>query len=165
MRYPWGDAAPNQNVVQKACEFSLWLTKKVENFSRAYRFTVGDRLVQGSLDLLMRLLDAAYARDRAAILAEVNQMLNRLRFLLRMAKDLDLLGMEPYGFAGEHVDEIGRMVGGWRKAPAAAPRSAPVACGNRWFRSPICIRPRTAPRWASGNGPMSRRFCSIRRPN
>ena len=47
-------------------------------------------------------------------------MLNRLRFLLRTAKDLGLLGLEHYGFAAEHVDEIGRMVGGWRKTPAGA---------------------------------------------
>jgi hypothetical protein len=41
-------------VVQKAYEFSLWLVKKVENFPRSYRFSVGDRLVHGVLDLLLR---------------------------------------------------------------------------------------------------------------
>ena len=38
-------------VVQKAYEFSIWLIRKVENFPRSYRFSVGDRLVQGILDL------------------------------------------------------------------------------------------------------------------
>jgi hypothetical protein len=41
-------------VVQKTYEFSLWLVKKVENFPRSYRFSVGDRLVHGVLDLLLR---------------------------------------------------------------------------------------------------------------
>ena len=105
-------------VVQKAYEFSLWLVKKVENFPRSYRFSVGDRLVHGVLDLLLRLVDAAYSRDKAGILAEVNGMLNRMRFLLRMAKDLNLLTVDSYGHAAERVEEIGRMVGGWRKASA-----------------------------------------------
>jgi hypothetical protein len=107
-------------VVQKAYEFSIWLIRKVENFPRSYRFSVGDRLVQGTLDLLLRLVDAAYARDKFRILSEVNAMLNRMRFLLRLAKDLSLLNVDSYGHAAERVEEIGRMVGGWRKASAVA---------------------------------------------
>ena len=45
-------------VVQKAYEFSIWLIQKVENFPRSYRFSIGDRLVQGALDVLLRLVDA-----------------------------------------------------------------------------------------------------------
>jgi len=33
-----------------------------------------------------------------------------------LAKDLKLLGVEPYGFASEKMEELGRMIGGWRKA-------------------------------------------------
>jgi 23S rRNA-intervening sequence protein len=107
-------------VVQKAYEFSLWLIQKVENFPRSYRFSVGDRLVQSVLDLLLRLVDAAYSRDKSAILNEVNGLLNRMRFLLRLAKDLKLLLVDSYGFAAESVEEIGRMAGGWRKASVRA---------------------------------------------
>ena len=107
-------------VVQKAYEFSIWLIQKVENFPRSYRFSVGDRLVHGSLDLLLRLVDAAYSRDKFRILSEVNGMLNRMRFLLRLAKDLKLMSVDSYGHAAERVEEIGRMVGGWRKASVAA---------------------------------------------
>ena len=72
------------------------------------------------LDLLLRLVDASYSKDKFKILTEVNGMLNRLRFLLRLAKDLRLLTVDSYGHVAEQVDEIGRMVGGWRKAAAEA---------------------------------------------
>ena len=42
----------------------------------SYRFSVGDRLVQSVLDVLLRLVDAAYSRDKPTILTEVNGMLN-----------------------------------------------------------------------------------------
>jgi hypothetical protein len=111
-------------VVQKTYEFSLWTMQKVGSFRRSFRFTLGDRLVITVLDILTRLVDATYSRDKARILSEVNAMLNRLRFLLRMAKDLKLLHVDAYGYAAEQTEEIGRMVGGWRKAsvsPAGAP--------------------------------------------
>jgi len=106
-------------VVGRAYELSLWLIQKVEHFPRSYRFSVGDRLVASAMDLLLRLVDAAYAREKGSILAEVNGMLNRLRFLLRLAKDLRLLTLDSYGHASERVEEVGRMAGGWRKASAA----------------------------------------------
>ncbi len=107
-------------VVGKSYDFSLWLIQKVEHFPRSYRFSVGDRLVAAVIDLLLRLVDAAYARDKAAILTEVNGMLNRMRYLLRLAKDLKLLTSDSYGYAAERVEEIGRMAGGWRKASSVS---------------------------------------------
>jgi hypothetical protein len=106
-------------VVSKAYDFSLWLIQKVEHFPRSYRFSIGDRLVAGVIDLLLRLVDAAYAREKSAILTEVNGMLNRMRYLMRLAKDLKLFTVDSYGYAAERVEEIGRMVGGWRKMVSA----------------------------------------------
>ena len=95
-------------VVQKAYEFNLWTIQKAASFPKSYKFSVGDRLVNATLDILMRLVDAAYSRDKEKPLTEVNAMLNRLRFLLRTAKDLKLLTVDAYGFASENVEEIGR---------------------------------------------------------
>ncbi len=122
----WG-RSPSENffmadtpvVVQKAYEFNLWMIQKAGSFPKSYRFSIGDRLVDGVLEILMRLVDAAYSRDKEKLLMEVNMMLNRIRFLLRLAKDLKLLTVESYGYAAENVEEIGRMVGGWRKSAAA----------------------------------------------
>ncbi|MBK5290282.1 MAG: hypothetical protein JJE04_01125 [Acidobacteriia bacterium] len=49
------DGAPV--AVGKAYDFVLWLLPKVENFPRAYRFTIGERLTTHGLDLLSALLD------------------------------------------------------------------------------------------------------------
>ena len=106
-------------VVQKAYELNLWMIQKVGSFPKSHRFGVGERLIDGVLDILLRLVDTAYSREKEKPLAEVNAMLNRLRYLLRLAKDLKLLTVDAYGFAAEGVEEIGRMVGGWRKTALA----------------------------------------------
>lgn len=108
-------------VVGKTYDLTLWLLPKVEKFPRSYRFSVGDRLVAVSLDLLTLLVDAAYSRDKQQHLEQVNLKSNTLRYLLRLAKDLRLLSEDSYAFAGEKVDEIGRMIGGWRKGKSARP--------------------------------------------
>jgi hypothetical protein len=106
-------------AVQKTYEFVLWLVKKVENFPRSYRFTIGERLTATSLDLLTTLVEAAYSRRKDPLLDAASQKVNAIRYLLRLSKDLQLLSVESFGFSAGLLDEIGRMVGGWRKATGA----------------------------------------------
>ena len=61
------------------------------------------------------LVEAAYSSDKRQRLEQANLKTNTLRYLLRLAKDLHLLSLDSYGFAVEKVDEIGRMIGGWKK--------------------------------------------------
>lgn len=103
-------------VVGKAYDLTLWLIQKVEHFPRAYRFSVGDRIVQSGMDLMLALVQAAYSSDKAKLLEGASALSNKLRYLLRLAKDLKLISIDAYGFSTGNVDEIGRMVGGWMKA-------------------------------------------------
>ena len=103
-------------VVGKAYDFALWVLPKVERFPRSQRFTVGDRLIAATLDLLLALVEAAYARRKDALLETAQAKVNTVRYLLRLSKDLRLLPHASYQFAAEALEEIGRMAGGWRRS-------------------------------------------------
>jgi hypothetical protein len=103
-------------AVGKAYDFVLWLLPKVERFPRSFRFTVGDRLALSGLDMLTLLVEAAYSANKERMLEDANRKINGIRYLLRLSKDLRLLAVDSYGFAAEQLDEIGRMIGGWRKS-------------------------------------------------
>ena len=103
-------------VVGKAYDFTLWLLPKVEGFPRSYRFSVGDKLVNNGLELMMSLVQSAYATDKAALLQTASMKVNMIRYLLRLSKDLKLISVKAYGFSTGQVEEIGRMVGGWQKS-------------------------------------------------
>src|SRR5580658_2403665 len=108
-------------VVTKAYDLVLWLLPKAETFSRSYRFSLGERVVAHALDLLLALVQAAYAANKAGLLQHANSKVNGLRYLLRLAKDLRLLTADSYAFAAERLEEIGRMLGGWQKSVARRP--------------------------------------------
>ena len=104
----------------KTYDFVLWLLPKVESFPRSYRFTLGERLTANGLDLLTTLVEAAYAREKDALLRKASGIVNTTRYLLRLSKDLKILSLDSYGFSAGLLDEIGRMVGGWQKATVRA---------------------------------------------
>ena len=83
---------------------------------RAHRFTLGDRIYSQSLDLVTALAQATFSRDKSRALETASDRDNSLRILLRLAKDIRLLSFAPYTYATGLLDEIGRMIGGWRKS-------------------------------------------------
>ncbi|MBX9629523.1 MAG: diversity-generating retroelement protein Avd [Burkholderiales bacterium] len=102
-------------ALEKGYQFVLWLIPTVEKFPRTQKFLLGDRLQTTALDMLEALIEATYSREVVPILRRVNLMLERLRVLFRLAKDLRYIDFPKYEFTARAVDEIGRMVGGWMK--------------------------------------------------
>ena len=70
--------------------------------------------------LLEILIRAKYTKQRHELLEQANLMLEILRFQMRLAKDLQCLKVESYGFAAKAIDEIGKLVGGWLKSGGKA---------------------------------------------
>jgi hypothetical protein len=61
--------------------------------------------------LLETLIRAKYSKQRQELLEKVNLLLEILRFQMRLAKDLQCLKVESYGFAAKTIGEIGKLVG------------------------------------------------------
>jgi len=103
-------------VVQKAYDGALWIIPKVEKFPKPYRFSIGQTLVASSIELLMHLVDATYQSRNAGSLGAAVREVNRIRYLMRLAKDLRVINLAAHEFASKAMDEVGRMVGGWLKS-------------------------------------------------
>ena len=99
--------------------FILWLVPTVERFPRNRKFLLGDRIQSTAMDVLERLIEATYTRRRSGHLAGANLGTEKLRFLLRLAHDLDTLDPRRYEHAARSLDETGRRVGAWRKVHLA----------------------------------------------
>ena len=102
-------------IVTKAYDVTSWLLQQVNAFPRTYRFVLGDRIATTALEVLEGLVDASHLRDKRAVLGSVNLKLERLRYLIRMSKDLEILSLRKYEYAAREINEVGAMLGGWLK--------------------------------------------------
>ena len=96
-------------------EASKWICRKVEKLPRSYRFTLGDRMINSSLDLYLLLVEAQYSRDKRRILKQANLELEKLRHLWRLSQELTDLSLKSYHYICAELDQVGRMIGGWWK--------------------------------------------------
>ena len=103
-------------AVEKYYQFLLWLVPTVDKFPKAQKFVLGERIEATAIDVLERLIEATYTRERTALLGQANLGIEKLRFLFRLAFDLKFIDIRRYEFACRSLEEAGRLVGGWRKA-------------------------------------------------
>ena len=100
-------------IITKTYDLILWSCNHTSRFPRNHRFVLGERIERNLYTLLETLIRAKYNKSRQRLLEESNLTLEILRFQMRLAKDLQCLKVDSYGFASKSIDEIGRLVGGW----------------------------------------------------
>jgi hypothetical protein len=104
------------SAVTRTYGFVLWLLPHIAGFARQHRFTLGDRLEGGVLEVLELLIEASYTWDKRALLQRANLRLERVRYLIRLAVDLKLLTVKQYEFAARAIVTIGGEIGGWTRS-------------------------------------------------
>lgn len=106
---------PPPPVLHDAYDLCLALYRVVPSFPKAQRFVLGQRIEHASLDVLFGVARANDKSQRRAALAEASDGLDRLRLLLRLAKDLGFLPLERHEGIAVRIDALGKQIGGWIK--------------------------------------------------
>ena len=81
----------------------LWSCNHTSKFPRNHRFVLGERIERNLYNLLETLIAAEYTKNRQRLLEEANLSLEILRFQMRLAKDLQCLKINSYGFASKAI--------------------------------------------------------------
>jgi hypothetical protein len=104
-------------VLSKWYDACKWILEKVDAFPKNQRFIFGTRLADRSLGILEKLVEAAYSQGEMKIelLQTANRDLAMLRWLMRMAKDRQIITLKQYEYSCGLMFECGRMLGGWIK--------------------------------------------------
>ncbi|MFZ2500951.1 MAG: four helix bundle protein [Minisyncoccia bacterium] len=84
---------------------------------REERFGVGAKIDSLFLETFEILRRATYATEetKTDLLQQAIENIDSLRFFVQLAWEMLLLTNTRYSILGEGVENIGRMVGGWRK--------------------------------------------------
>lgn len=121
-RPPAAAAGPDLLVLQKWEAFVAWFFNHTARWPKAARFTLTQRLENHALDVTELLVEARYEpMRRPGLLREINLRLERMRFLCRIARDSRVECQKGFAATLERLDEVGRMVHGWRVAIGARP--------------------------------------------
>ena len=111
-----GVQAAELTVITKAYDLVREMTRRVGKFPRDFRFLLGDRILRNVYDVLDCLIEAKFSKEKLVTLGRANLRLEQVRFQVRLAHDEKLISTHQYEVAARLVDEVGRLVGGWRRS-------------------------------------------------
>jgi hypothetical protein len=101
-------------------EALVWMHEIAPRLPKVHRPTLVRRFLDHGLSLIRVITDLRYTRRRGALFAEADGHLDQLRVLARLLCDLRALSVRQYERFSKSVDEVGRMIGGWRKTACGA---------------------------------------------
>ncbi len=109
--------SPNiPQAVQSCHEVLVWLIPQLDKFPRSRRFTLGERLEGGLLEVLELLVEAGYSRRKEPVLSRANLRLAGVRHVWRLAYELKVVAIRQYEHGAKLLDHLGRQIGGWRRS-------------------------------------------------
>lgn len=125
---------PQSPLFVKTYDFLLWLIPLTLKFPRSQRFLLAERLSRMALDFYDLILEAVMTPEfQDERLDEADRLLTKMRLYVRMSYDLRCISLGQLEHAARRMDEIGRLLGGWKRkrtreeAKAQAERVAAAA--------------------------------------
>jgi four helix bundle protein len=110
-------------IYQKHYDLILYAFPIINGFPKAQKFMLGQQIQNSLLDIAKLIVQANKQRgNRLPLLAQMDVEIEKLRLLIRLAKDLRMLSIKQYGALAERINEIGRLLGGWIKSQASSSR-------------------------------------------
>ena len=93
-----------------------WLMSMAERLPKHMRFSLAQRIMNHSLDILELIVEAIYTKERKLLLKQINIKLEVLRICMRICYQRKLISSSQYLYISEEIDTAGRMLGGWIKS-------------------------------------------------
>lgn len=119
MKAPVTDYRPQSPLFVKTYDFLLWLIPLTLKFPRSQRFLLAERLSGMALDFYDLILDAALEpSSQEKQLDQADRQLTKIRLYVRLSYDLQCISLGQLEHAARLIDELGRLIGGWKRKRA-----------------------------------------------
>ena len=110
--------AEKENVITHTYDLLLYIIPQLGKYPKQHKFSLADRIQNMLMDILEELVEAYYSKNsesKRTRLIQVNLKLEKLRYLIRLSKDLHCINLRRYELIQDRINNIGRQVGAWSK--------------------------------------------------
>jgi len=103
--------------VYKACyDLLLEIFRFTKNFSKEYKYTVGESIKKETIELLTLIFRANSRKDKVDVLQEARERIEVIRLFVRLMKDLHQISIKKFVLVNSRVEDVSKQLTGWQKA-------------------------------------------------
>jgi len=103
-------------VFKASYDLLLEIFRFSANFTREYKYTVGERLKNHTLDLISLVYQANSARLKSDIIQQAREQIEMIRLLIRVMKDMQQVSLNSFVTINKHIENVSKQLTGWQKS-------------------------------------------------
>jgi hypothetical protein len=103
-------------VFKKAYDLLLAVYKMTGSLSREYKYTIGEKLKNEMLELLLRIYRANLGWEKAVDIDRCRESAETVRLMVRVLYDLKQINMKKMIALNALIENISKQLSGWRKS-------------------------------------------------
>jgi len=87
-----------------------------KEFSKEFKYTVGESLKKETIELLTLIFRANSRRDKETVLQEARERIEVIRLFIRVMKDLHQISLKRFVQVNQKVEDVSKQLTGWQKS-------------------------------------------------
>ncbi|MEA2040981.1 MAG: four helix bundle protein [Bacteroidota bacterium] len=109
-------------VYKLGYDLLIAIYNRTKLFTREYKYTLGEKLKNEILELLINIYKANKSKQatRLQYIDTARQNIEVVRLLLRVTKDLKIIGIKGHVVLNVQVEELSKQLSSWQKYTAGA---------------------------------------------
>jgi|TARA_R110000737_G_scaffold352539_2_gene398961 four helix bundle protein len=105
----------NLPVYKAAYDMFQDITILRSKMKREYKFTLGERLMNASLDLIINIYKANRQKEKKKYIEVAQEQTELIRLLLRLLKDIKEISLKRFISLNEKIEMVSKQLTGWMK--------------------------------------------------
>ncbi len=106
----------NLPVYKASYDLLVEIFQFVKNFNKEYKYTVGEKLKNETLEMIMNIFRANSRQQKKELLQTARENIEVIRVLLRLTKDLKQIDLRKFVMINEKIENVSKQLAGWQKA-------------------------------------------------
>jgi len=103
-------------VYKSSYDLLMEIFELVKHFGREYKYTVGEKLKDETLEMLMIIYRANTHQQKKDTLQVAREHLEVVRLLLRLTKDMKQININHFVVVNKKIEDISKQLTGWQKS-------------------------------------------------
>ncbi len=102
-------------VYKEAYDMCLAIFRLTDNFSRQYRYALGEDLKNRAKDLIILIYKANRVDDKKTVIEEAREELESIRLLLRLVLDLKICSLNNFVLLSDRLERVSKHLSAWSR--------------------------------------------------
>jgi len=103
-------------VFKASYDLLVEIFRFTKNFCKEYKYTVGEKLKNETLDLIIMIYQANSRHEKFDTLQKAREQIEVIRLLIRLMKDLHQISIKKFVQINKLIENVSKQLTGWQKS-------------------------------------------------